>query len=231
MTTIIMELIVLYFLALIYYIPLIYIVWGDVIGLLIKIFKLKKEPRGYETTKLFLKCEEYRKHKKTWYIKFLYPLIACGMAWIVFKLIGMEDAGAIIHSHFVMIVSYTFCASQEAKARKIAKQEFLNREIVYPSIETKFEFNYQRKTPVADGYRVDHKIDEKHIAIGIHHYYDCDKVLPGETAFGTITFIAPEYYPHSLYVGKELIILEGERIVGYATVLKINSPILEKTRF
>ena len=64
MIAVITELFILYVLAMLYYLPLFYAVWGDVIGLLMKITRLKKEPRGYETIKLFLKSEEYEKHKK-----------------------------------------------------------------------------------------------------------------------------------------------------------------------
>ena len=90
------------------------------------------------------------------------------------------------------------------------------------------EFNNQRQTPVKDGYRADHRFDEQHIAIGVHHYQGVSQVSPGEFAFGTISFVAPEYYPHSLYEGKEILIQEGEKIVGSATVIKVNSPILKQ---
>ena len=125
---VITEVFFLYALAMLYYLPVFYAVWGDVIGLLMKIARLKKEPRGYETIKLFLKSEEYEKHKKEWRIKFIYPLIICGIAWIICKITGVESAMAVVMSHFVLGVSYIFIASKEAKARKNAKQEFLNRQ-------------------------------------------------------------------------------------------------------
>ena len=229
MITILKELIILYLLALLYYIPLIYVVWGDVMGLLMKISRIKKEPRGYETIKLFLKSEEYEQHKRKWYKKFLYPLIVCGMAWGIFRIFGAEDAVAVTSAHVALVFSYVIIASKESKERRNVKQNFLNRVIVYPSVEADFEFNYQRRTPAGDGYRADHQIDDNHRGIGVHHYYDVEKVFPGESALGTITFVDLEYYPNSLFVGQELTILEGERIVGHARVIKVNSPVLEKS--
>ena len=47
-------------------------------------------------------------------------------------------------------------------------------------------------------------------------------------ARGTITFITPEAYPHTLWVGKTMDICEGERIVGTATVEKVLNPVLQR---
>lgn len=223
-----LELIVLYGCALLYYIPLLFVVWGDIIGLLVKIFRLKKNIKDYEVQKMFLKSAEYIQHKKKWLKKFLYPLLVCGLSWMCFKIFGVGEALPISISHFVMIVCYAIVGSKEAKARKVTRQKFLDRVIVYPSVEVEFKFNHQRQTPVKDGYRADHRFDEQHIAIGVHHYQGVSQVSPGESAFGTISFVAPEYYPHSLYEGKEILIQEGEKVVGSATVIKINSPILKK---
>ena len=51
-------------------------------------------------------------------------------------------------------------------------------------------------------------------------------VPPNGTAKGTITFLSPEAYPHSLWIGKIINIQEGDRIVGYATIVKIFNPLL-----
>ena len=96
-------------------------------------------------------------------------------------------------------------------------------------IEVKFEFNNARKHPVGSGiYRPHHLVNNVYLTTGLHHYYEVDTVAPGESAYGTITFLTPEYYSHSLYIGKKIQISEGERIVGYATVLKIFNPLLEQ---
>lgn len=223
-----LELIVLYGCALLYYIPLLFVVWGDIIGLLVKTFRLKKNIKGYEVQKMFLKSAEYIQHKKKWLKKFLYPLLVCGLSWGFLKIVGVDASLSISVSLIVLLICYVIVAEKERKARKVIRQVFLDRVIVYPSVEVEFKFNHQRKTPVKDGYRADHRFDEQHIAIGVHHYQGVSQVSPDESAFGTISFVAPEYCPHSLYVGKEILIQEGEKIVGSATVIKVNSPILER---
>ena len=223
-----LELLVLYGCALLYYIPLLFVVWGDIMGLLVKTFRLKQNIKGYEVQKMFLKSAEYVQHKKKWLKKFLYPLLVCGLSWGFLKIVKVDESLSISISLFVLIVCYCIVASKEAKARKVTRQVFFDRTIVYPSVDVKFEFNHQRQPPVKDGYRADHRFDGQHIAIGVHHYQGVSQVSPGESAFGTISFVAPEYYPHSLYEGKEILIQEGKKIVGSATVIKINSPILKK---
>lgn len=96
-----------------------------------------------------------------------------------------------------------------------------------PDVEVSFHFNNIRKNATVDGYRPTHLIDGVHLTSGTHHYYGVDRVLPGKTAIGTITFIQPDAYPNCLWVGKEIPIQEGERIVGMAKVLKIFNKSLE----
>ena len=97
-----------------------------------------------------------------------------------------------------------------------------------PDVEVIFVFNGIRKGPVADGYRPAHLIREDYLTTGVHHYYGVTQVPPDGTARGTITFITPEAYPASLWVGKVISIQEGERVVGTAIVERILNPILEK---
>lgn len=97
-----------------------------------------------------------------------------------------------------------------------------------PDVEVVFEFNGRRKTPAADGYRPSHLVVNDYLTTGIHHYYNVDTVAPNGSARGTITFLSPEAYPYSLWIGKKLNIQEGERIVGYATIIKIFNPLLDK---
>ena len=93
-----------------------------------------------------------------------------------------------------------------------------------PDVEVIFEFVGARKTPVTDGYRPMHLVTGNYLTTGVHHYYDIQTVPPDGTAKGTITFITPEAYPHSLWIGKKINIQEGAKIVGYATILKILNP-------
>lgn len=95
-----------------------------------------------------------------------------------------------------------------------------------PDVEVYFEFNGKRNTPVKSGYRPAHLVDKGYLTTGIHHYYDEETVAPNGTAKGTISFITPEVYPHCLWIGKKIIIQEGERIVGQATVINVLNPIL-----
>lgn len=97
-----------------------------------------------------------------------------------------------------------------------------------PDVEVTFRFNGTRRTPVADGYRPAHRVREDYLTTGVHHYFGVDQVAPDGTARGTITFITPEAYPACLWVGKEIPIQEGERVVGVASVEKILNPILER---
>lgn len=97
-----------------------------------------------------------------------------------------------------------------------------------PDVEVLFEFNGARKHPAANGYRPHHLVTKNYLTTGVHHYYGVQAVPPGGTAKGTITFISPEAYPNSLWVGKKINIQEGERIVGYATILKVLNPVLLK---
>lgn len=97
-----------------------------------------------------------------------------------------------------------------------------------PDAEVTFRFNGTRRGPAADGYRPVHRILEGYLTTGVHHYYDVDRVAPDGEARGTITFITPEAYPKSLWVGKVLPIQEGERVVGTATVERILNSLLER---
>ena len=97
-----------------------------------------------------------------------------------------------------------------------------------PDTEVLFRFNGTRRNPAADGYRPAHRIREDYLTTGTHHYFGVSEVAPDGEARGTITFITPEVYPHTLWVGKTMDICEGERIVGTATVEKVLNPILER---
>lgn len=95
-----------------------------------------------------------------------------------------------------------------------------------PDVEVIFEFNGTRRGSIANGYRPAHLIIDGYLTTGIHHYYQLDVIPPNGTVKGTITFLTPEAYPHCLWVGKKINIQEGERIVGYATVIRIFNSLL-----
>lgn len=84
-----------------------------------------------------------------------------------------------------------------------------------------------RKNPVASGYRPAHDIDG-YLTTGVHQYLSKNEIKCGETVEGTITFITPEYYPHTLEVGMRLTFQEGEHVTGYADILEIYNELLAK---
>ncbi|MFN7139267.1 MAG: hypothetical protein ACK4UN_08010 [Limisphaerales bacterium] len=86
-----------------------------------------------------------------------------------------------------------------------------------------------RPVPAHSGYRPAHKVREDYLTTGVHTYIDSEQVFPCETARAFISFITPELYPHCLWVGREISVQEGSRVVGSARITKILNPILEKT--
>ncbi len=90
-------------------------------------------------------------------------------------------------------------------------------------IEANFYYYNSRK--FSEGFRPAHMISEGELTTGVHHYYDSssDKNLSG-----TIEFIAPEYYPHTLWIGKRIDMYDGSENIGYVEVTNIFNKILEK---
>lgn len=85
-----------------------------------------------------------------------------------------------------------------------------------------------RETPATSGYRPAHQVTDDMLTSGEHIYYENDAVFPGETVKAYIKLLAPEEYPHCLFVGKKININEGARVVGIVTVLEIYNPLLNK---
>ena len=96
-----------------------------------------------------------------------------------------------------------------------------------PDVRVRFTFNGTRHSPVRDGYRPQCLITQGVPTTGVHHYEDAEWVSPDGTALGTITFISPEAYPHCLWPGKVLPLLEGSCVVGQAEVLAVLNPLLD----
>ena len=130
MKEILLEVLVLYGCGLLYYIPSLFVVWGDVIGLLVKIFHFKKNIKGYEVQKMFLKSDEYIQHRKKWMKKFLYPLLICGLSWGFLKIGGANEALSISVSLLVLVICFCVVAGKESIARKETKQLFLDRTLI-----------------------------------------------------------------------------------------------------
>lgn len=90
-------------------------------------------------------------------------------------------------------------------------------------IEASFHFDDNRE-PI-DGYRPSHMIDGENLTTGVHHYNK--RVNNSEELTGTIEFIAPEYYPKTLWVGKKIDMYDGSKKIGSVIVLNIFNYILE----
>ena len=71
-----------------------------------------------------------------------------------------------------------------------------------PDVEAIFEFTGSRKNNIYEGYRPSHLIKDSYLTTGIHNYYNLQDENNIELR-GTITFISPESYPKSLWIGKK----------------------------
>lgn len=96
-----------------------------------------------------------------------------------------------------------------------------------PDVEAIFYFEGFRKNNVFEGYRPSHLIFENYLTTGVHNYYNLQECSIEELK-GTITFISPENYPASMWIGKKLEMYEGSNMVGYATVTEVINPLLAK---
>ncbi|RNB85531.1 hypothetical protein [Brevibacillus panacihumi] len=85
-----------------------------------------------------------------------------------------------------------------------------------------------RHSVAYSGYRPAHLITDDYLTTGEHDYYGDAVAEPGKTVMGTITFLSPEAYPRTLWIGKKIRIQEGSRIVGYAEVTQIFNELLRK---
>ncbi len=108
------------------------------------------------------------------------------------------------------------------------KSEFEMEEMAVEFVEPDIRANITltREQPVYSGYRPAHLIGE-YLTTGVHKYFNTDMLKCGETIEGTISFISPEYYPHSLKVGMRLTFQEGAKITGYADIIEIYNDLLK----
>lgn len=100
------------------------------------------------------------------------------------------------------------------------------KEVEHMKPDIRASITLTREEPVYSGYRPAHLIGN-YLTTGIHEYFNTNILKNGETVEGTISFISPEYYPHSLKVGMRLIFQEGSRITGYAEILEIYNELLK----
>jgi hypothetical protein len=86
-----------------------------------------------------------------------------------------------------------------------------------------------RSSAARSGYRPAHLVAEDYLTTGIHEYVGTDEANPGDTVRARITFLSPEVYPRSLWVGKIIAVQEGGRVVGSARVVRILNDVLRRT--
>jgi elongation factor Tu len=77
-----------------------------------------------------------------------------------------------------------------------------------------------RKSPAFSGYRPQFYYDG-HDWDAMHSYIGVNEVYPGQTVKAHLCFISPECHIGKLYIGKEFLVREGQRIVGRGTVTQI----------
>ena len=75
------------------------------------------------------------------------------------------------------------------------------------------------------GYRPAHLINN-YLTTGLHTYIGTDRLKNGQSTEGYVTFISPEYYPHTISVGDRISFQEGSKTVGFIEVLEIYNELL-----
>ena len=91
--------------------------------------------------------------------------------------------------------------------------------------DVEVEFHFYEERELFDGYRPAHQVTEDYLTTGLHRYKHAGSVCKDD--IGSITFISPEYYPKSLWVGKEIVFYDGAKPKGYAVVTRILNKTLE----
>ncbi len=104
---------------------------------------------------------------------------------------------------------------------------YLERE---PDIEAEVTFlpteEGGRHTSAYSGYRPAHLVKDNYLTTGVQHYIGQEELKPGESCLAKIWFIAPEEYPHTIWVGKVIQFQEGAIIIGHAKVTKVYNDVL-----
>ena len=85
-----------------------------------------------------------------------------------------------------------------------------------------------RKKPIHNAYRGAHLIKEDYLTSASLDFVDVEILQPGDSAKAFVNYLSPEVYPKSLWIGKEMNIQEGGRLVGKATILEIYNETLRK---
>lgn len=79
---------------------------------------------------------------------------------------------------------------------------------------------------VESGFRPRHRVYQNYLAIARHEYPDVEQLSPGASARVHAWFVKPEIYPQSLWEGRTIEVLEGDRLIGLLTITKVLNPVL-----
>lgn len=85
-----------------------------------------------------------------------------------------------------------------------------------------------RKTAAHSGYRPFIKFeDEANIATSTIDFIDTEIALPGERVIASIRIIGTSAFSNTLYAGLSFEVQEGERKIGFGTIIEIYNPTLK----
>jgi elongation factor Tu len=79
--------------------------------------------------------------------------------------------------------------------------------------------------PIMSGYRPAYAIKEDYWTSTNHEFLDAPELEPGTAGRAQVWFLSPEVYPKSLWIGREIPVAEGSRVVGKAIVVAIFNPL------
>ncbi|MET3118772.1 translation elongation factor EF-Tu-like GTPase [Undibacterium sp. GrIS 1.8] len=96
-------------------------------------------------------------------------------------------------------------------------------EVVFRLLATK---SGGKDRPIMSGYRPAYAIRENYWTSTNHAFLDVSELDPGNSARAHIWFLTPEVYPNSLWIGREIPVAEGNRVIGNAVVVAIFNPLL-----
>src|SRR5476649_2671888 len=79
---------------------------------------------------------------------------------------------------------------------------------------------------VRSGYRPLYDVRPDYWSSAHHEFVDTDSVTTGEQSFAEVWLLSPEAYPQTFWIGRQLKVAEGSRVIGTAEVLQILNPSL-----
>ena len=78
-----------------------------------------------------------------------------------------------------------------------------------------------KANPVLSGYRPHYAIHSDYLTSVNHELLDDLAIHPGGQGRVNVWFITPEQYPNTLWIGREIAVSEGSKVVGSALVVSV----------